>query len=442
MFARTLRIAALTLAMTLAQTHPPCHAQTVAPAASAQPAAADQRADPQQEPAARGNFTAASPLPGVTVAHAAVRLLDGKVLVTGGFGQLFGLVPLAVTMNRLFDPDTGQWRVLPHSLKTGRLEHAMLLLPDGNVLIAGGRGQDNKPVATLELFHSGFQTCRTIARMNTARIAPRLNLLPDNSVLITGAGRSAEIFQPDPRSDTGYSVRTLDARCHARHDHHAAVSLADGRVLLVGGASDKLEIFDPASQSFSLCKPRLPHVLDDQAAILLYDATVLIAGGQRVYGNLTINNTWLYHPAKDTLAPGPPLTPSANNTHQPGAADVACVDLFPDDPRRARRYILLCGGEYDPGTPANGDVILDSASIYDAPNRRLIDVGPMIHPHDEFAAVSLTQPNGPPRALIIGGYDAHDAFQPHCELFTLQTPLHPPTAADRPANQPSSKAQP
>src|SRR6059058_1760375 len=66
--------------------------------------------------------------------HKAVLLLDGRVLVTGGFGT--------IATADLYDPVTGTWSVTG-SLNHGRYGHTANLLPDGRVLVAGGNYMDN-----------------------------------------------------------------------------------------------------------------------------------------------------------------------------------------------------------------------------------------------------------------------------------------------------------
>ena len=65
----------------------------------------------------------------------ALALPDGRVLVTGGYGGDSGVEPLAHAA--VLDPATGVTTPLP-SMTAERSYHAMTLLPNGRVLVAGG----------------------------------------------------------------------------------------------------------------------------------------------------------------------------------------------------------------------------------------------------------------------------------------------------------------
>ena len=104
------------------------------------------------------------------------------------------------------------------------------------------------------------------APLNTARDLPERTVLKDGRVLITGGGvppdfrvvNSAEIFDPDTRSFTLLSATMSDARWS-----HATMTLADGRVLVVGGRTaqnpstpgamvlSSADLFDPQTNRFN-----------------------------------------------------------------------------------------------------------------------------------------------------------------------------------------------
>jgi len=363
------------------------------------------------------SFTPASKMPGATAVHAAAGLHGGDVLVVGGYGRLFG-VPIAVTMGRVYQYQTGKWRSTRGVLNYGRLEHSAIALPDGKVLIVGGSGQMKNKLSSVELYDPATDTFIEVGSMIGPRTYPRLNLLPDGRVLITGDLKQAEILEPSPQSASGYSIRPARGQTLFRHNRHVSITLPDGSVWLIGGRSTMIERFDPQTETFTSAKTRIPGLMDDQAGILLYDGTIFLAGGQDLISNRCINRTWRYDPQADALTPAPPLNPSFRETPVPGVSDLQIVDLCASHPQRRGRYIFLCGGEYDPGRGDEKDINLTSAWVYEAERKRLIEVGPMRSAHDDFAAVAL--PAGPEeaRVLIIGGHGPHDKLQADCEIFS------------------------
>lgn len=364
------------------------------------------------------SFSQTSPLPGATVAHSATVLADGTILVVGGFGQLFGRIPLAVNLARIYDPATDTWKMAKGHLNHGRFHHGAILCQNGKVMIAGGRGQDTKAMRSIELYDPRTQQFQVIAQMARPRRRPQLINLPSSSVLITGGNRLAEICNPDTTAETGYSVHQLNNRCLFHHRGHVALTLHNATILLLGGMNRHIERYDPTTETFKPCKATLPALYDDQAGALLHDGRVLLAGGQNIITGKCTNRTWIYDPKKDNLIEGPQLQPyDEKGIIQPGASDIMAVDLFADDPVNQGRYILLCGGEYDPGRKG-ADVVLSSAWVFDADCQKLIDVGPMQNPHDDFAAVALSGSNNIGRALIIAGHGTDDSFQSKCEIFT------------------------
>lgn len=64
--------------------------------------------------------------------HSATLLLDGSVLVAGGWDGV-----KAVANADLYDPRTQAW-VATHPLDVARVYHAAARLPDGRVLVTGG----------------------------------------------------------------------------------------------------------------------------------------------------------------------------------------------------------------------------------------------------------------------------------------------------------------
>jgi hypothetical protein len=315
---------------------------------------------------------------------------------------------LAGTLARIYEPETRQWRVLDATLKYGRVGPVVVRAGD-QILVVGGRLQDKRGARLIERFDPLREKFVEVGKLASGRRRPEVTVLTDGRVLVTGESLEAEILEPH---DNGtWKVRLTKGRTAFLHRDHVAVLLADGSVLLVGGCTKRLERFDPATEEFTACQARLDTVLDDQAAMLLYDGRVLLAGGQNVYSNESVAAYWLYDPAADRL----------ERHHMDwaglGISDLAAVDVWAADPARRGRWILLCGGEYDPGRGEQQDMVLDAAWVYDAAAGRMVVVGPMTREHDEFVAIPISHSGTQARVVIVGGYGRGDSFEAGCEEF-------------------------
>ena len=226
--------------------------------------------------------------------HSSTLLADGRVLLVGGSGvdEKGHISDEALTSAELFDPATNSFSEAG-ALTTERSQHAAVLLEDGRVLIAGGYNRDGAP-ATTELFDPAagafVRGADTIDRIGSTTAA----LLPDGTVLVVGENSRLELFDPTPvgraagvpapREGLAGTVTRIEPPLEERHGHSATL-LADGRVLVVGGALsdvspfDSAEIYDPRtgrwSPTGSLNVARLYHT-----STLLPDGRVLITGGQ------------------------------------------------------------------------------------------------------------------------------------------------------------------
>ena len=98
---------------------------------------------------------------------------------------------------------------------------------------------------------------------------------------------SAEIYDPktyDPKTRTSGSFSPAGTMT-TRRSSHTATALADGRVLLVGGAGSgaSAEVYVPKTGQF-IATGSLVSEHSVQTATLLGDGRVLIAGGNGGYG--------------------------------------------------------------------------------------------------------------------------------------------------------------
>jgi DNA-binding CsgD family transcriptional regulator len=253
--------------------------------------------------------------------HRATLLGDGRVLVSGGVGE--GGVPLAST--EVYDPATRRFSPGPE-MAEHRAAHGAALLADGRVLVAGGvRAAPPGAVGTLEavasaeVFDPASGGWEPAGDMVNARSGLALVSLLDGRALVAGGG-PLELFDPQTNQ-----FRALDLDTPG--EHPTATLLADGRVLLVGGsdrgrfvpgpshgsgpATRRAAIFDPASEQL-VEAGEMVEERQDHAAVLLADGRILISGGaQDSHHDLPVLSTAeIYDPHTGTSSvTGSMLTP-------------------------------------------------------------------------------------------------------------------------------------
>jgi hypothetical protein len=235
---------------------------------------------------ATGLWTAGAAMASARFGHTAVLLADGRVLVAGGVAT----TPAGLTAHasaELYDPTTGQWSTTG-SLATARAHHSATRLLDGRVLVAGGSaGQSGFTSAELYDPASGSWShtgAMSITRQNDDVCCPGVALLPSGDVLVAGglgpqgALSSAEVY----RVATGSWGPTGDL-VFGRDAGFSLTPLLDGRVLLVGGRDDwgplaYAEFYDEATGAWTRTNDM--HITRmSPGTALLADGRVLLAGG-------------------------------------------------------------------------------------------------------------------------------------------------------------------
>jgi hypothetical protein len=208
------------------------------------------------DPATRA-FSAGAPLMvshngGSPATFSTTLLADGRVLIAGG-GQ-------GIASAELFDPTSGI-SSLTASLNQGRQSHSAVRLLDGRVLLTGGEVWDDdagrwQQVASSEIYDPQSAQFVATGSMNHPRLFAFANLLQDGTVLISGgltANADGSISYPltvevfDPA--TGIFSDTADMAGVHLTSTSTATTLRDGRILFTSGAS--AEIYDPVLANFS-----------------------------------------------------------------------------------------------------------------------------------------------------------------------------------------------
>lgn len=245
--------------------------------------------------ASTGDWASVAPLHEPRRGHRAVVLNDGRVLVAGGIAE-----GSLLASTEVYDPATATWSRTA-SMSTPRLAHSLSVLADGRVLAAGGTvppddgdpaGTPIRPVASVEIYDPKTGAWTPAASMGSPRFEHTATPLADGRVLMAGglAPDGDQALRPlaateiyDPAANA--FVRGTDLR--EGRTNHAAARLADGSVLVVGGAGgvngdvslSSAEVFDPRDASWTSVA-RLRESRTGASATPLVDGRILVAGGE------------------------------------------------------------------------------------------------------------------------------------------------------------------
>jgi hypothetical protein len=299
---------------------------------------------------ATGTFAPTGSLPVAVSAATATLLPDGDVLVAGGLhGQS------QVASAELYDPATGTWSATA-PMTVARSGQTATLLQDGDVLVAGGgcngtaygcdAGSFLYNLSSAELYDPAAGTWTATGSMHTGRQFQTATLLPDGDVLVAGGfvscdddfcfdARSAELYDPA----TGRW--TLTGPMHQAGEQEMATLLGNGQVLVAGGYNEggangtpfelsSAELYNPAAGTWSLTAP-MPAPRYGGTATLLRSGWVLVAGGGPVTAEI-------YQPQRAVWVPAGAMSTAR---FQPTAT------LLPSG------YVLVAGGDDSGGVPLN-----------------------------------------------------------------------------------------
>lgn len=231
---------------------------------------------------------------GTRARGAAVKLDSGKVLWVGGNNDR-GMLSSA----ELYDPGTGTWSGTGN-LTMPRWEHDATLLQSGKVLVTGGDvlRQNEYGYAVQEGATSadiydpatgGFSSGGSIGH-DTYVSAPVL-LYSGEVLLVSGNTQRVVVYNPATNSWRAVASIPTSRRGYSTNKTFTATRLYSGAVLVVGGPT--VDLYDPYNDRWTTAAP-MNYPRTKHTATLLYSGKVLVTGGDvaqsEVYDPYT--NTW------------------------------------------------------------------------------------------------------------------------------------------------------
>jgi N-acetylneuraminic acid mutarotase len=187
------------------------------------------------------SWYAAAPMLVARSDHAAVALIDGRVMAIGG-NQGVKLLDSV----EIYDPRTNAWTPGPH-LPRLRTQHAAVTLRDGRVLVVGGIDANGGPTDATFLYEPSANTWSEGPHMTMPRLQQATVVLPNGDVMLAGgddaAASSSEVYLAHENRFVA-SGSLVNPRLVAQ-----IAALPDGRVVLVGGLPPTMTAYRPLAST-------------------------------------------------------------------------------------------------------------------------------------------------------------------------------------------------
>jgi len=350
-----------------------------------------------------------------------------------------------------------QWQTLPPL--PGPVEQFVALIVGGTPMLIGGRTIDDSVLDWILVLHDNDTKWKHVGSLSRPRALSSGAVLHDGSVLVIAGFTSTDedeesLIRSGKTSERvgsfGENLTFTDMSAQIEiHLLRTLTTLADGRVLLVGGRDryresepSDVEVYSPETDTWKPTSP-LPESRSSHEATLLLDGRVLITGGQDV-GNHAMATTLLYDPVTNQWN-GVGNLSEARVCHSAtllldgsvlvaGGVDdssnyLRSAELFDSASGRWRnvanmpsarsghgaaplsngRVLLLGGGTGDTSETA---VVLSTTVVYDPKTDTWLD-GPSL-PAARYGALVLSNEES---IYVIGGYDENS--QPTDTVFRL-----------------------
>lgn len=265
------------------------------------------------------------PYSGIWLDGFSLTSVPGGALLAGGqewHRDGIGSKPKSSTGAVLWDSTPGKWVELP-PMPSPRQDHAAVALPDGRVLLIGGRDNSHPDLNSTLFWDPKTRRFHEGPPLLAARSHPVAVTLVDGTVLVLGSdfdddlerGTRAEWLRPGASSwePAGQTVRIF---------HPGPVCVSRDRVIIAGGRDNgagfaiiegvhlappldqSTEVWERASRSWRTSHP-LVEPREEARGVALSDGRILVVGGWHEGTALTSAEVW--DPDTERWSPTGPL---------------------------------------------------------------------------------------------------------------------------------------
>eukprot|EP01041_Mallomonas_annulata_P009695 gene9695-20154_t len=197
----------------------------------------------------RINYIDGPPIPSERCFCAAASTISGDILLSGGGSTMWQ--GATVSQETLLLPFQAEAWIPAPSMLERRCGHISVTLLDGNILIAGGYGGSTEYLDSVELYDMGSEQFIPLPHMTQARTGLAGALAPDGSIYVLegspdGYSAHSSMERFDPREGMWESVSTM--RCGRAY---MGACFGGSGILYVSGGIDEnvlrdsIEWFDP-----------------------------------------------------------------------------------------------------------------------------------------------------------------------------------------------------
>jgi Big-like domain-containing protein/galactose oxidase-like protein len=315
-------------------------------------------------------------------------LVNGDILITGGATQIppVGPPPAALNSAELFHPATKTFSATG-SMNVTRIYHAATLLPDGKVLITGGRDSNGRWLSSAELYDPATGAFSLTGSMHVARSHHRASVVSQPGqpaqVMVYGgdSGPTFALSSFEIWSEATGAFSSPGSMITAATGFPQPRALGNGDLVVAGGYDNNLnslkteQLINPSTQSFQAGSD-LNVARQEHSLTALPGSNNLVAiGGMSVvqspYSSQTLGSAEVRDANGWTLVSGTNSCPNVGCLLTPRSLHTST--LLPNG------TVLVAGGQ-----DSNGDS-LGSIELFD-PSTKTFSSGPQAAPRAGHSA--------------------------------------------------------